>query len=245
MSSKKAKKTKHQKVTTRKSEHRSPTKTKSDTDTKTTEMNQKIELLNKRIIEQEQEKTLLQSENELLKNSLVDATSTFEKNQKIIFSMKKEMNDLLQDLDTADVELEEYLTLKSELSVKNENLQRELIDKERLLETRNHQFEKLAQDYEMIYKKLINEEKQAKTKKTSKKTTKRVSIDSLAQLQEQIKTIEKLEKKLKSKDEEIDELINRLEIQEIKIEELEEEIENELKNRVRLEKAYNKIKSQA
>ena len=87
MSSKKAKKTKHQKVTTRKSEHRSPTKTKSDTDTKTTEMNQKIELLNKRIIEQEQEKTLLQSENELLKNSLVDATSTFEKNQKIIFSL--------------------------------------------------------------------------------------------------------------------------------------------------------------
>ena len=162
----------------------------------------------------------------------------------MVHSLQKEVADLLQDLDTTDDELNEYLKIKDELTIRNEYLEQVLSDNKLLLNTRNKQFETLAHDYEQVYRKIVEQEKKTKSKKSTKKSSKKTRLDSLNQLQDQLKQIEKLERKLKSKDEEIDELINRLEIQEIKIEELEEEIENEMKSRVRLENAYNKIKSQ-
>lgn len=243
-SSKKHKKKKQTKRTTQKTLKTTTQEVKQSSSSNSDVLFQKVHDLQKYISDLEKEKALIRSEQEDTNRTLIDVKISLEKSQKIIDSLKKEVNDLLQDLDTSENELEEYLRLKTEYSVKVENLTSELTDKDRLLETRNSQFEKLAQDYELLYKKIANDQKKKKAKKSSKKTGKKISIGGLAQLQEQVKTIEKLEKKLKSKDEEIDELINRLEIQEIKIEELEEEIENESKNRLRLEKAYNRMKGQ-
>ena len=245
-SNKKSKKKKQIRKTTRKVKN----STKQDlrqnptSNSSSGEFLQKIHEIQKYISELEREKLSLRSEHEDTTIALAELENSLNKSQKIILSLKKEIVDLIQDLDTSESELEEYIELKTELTVKNQNITNELTDKQRLLETRNHQFEKLAQDYEVLYKKIVNDEKKNKTRKSSKKTFKKVAIESLNQLQEQVQIIEKLEKKIKSKDEEIDELINRLEIQEIKIEELEEEIENESKNRMRLEKAYNRIKGQ-
>ena len=188
------------------------------------------------------EKNNSKSELEQLKIIIKESSGSVEKYQKMIQALQKEVTDLLQDLDTADIEIDEYIKAKDELALRNEFVEKELLDKQTLLETRNKQFETLAHDYEQVYKKLIEQDKKKKTRKTTKKSRKKMNVDSLGQLQEQVKQIEKLERKLKSKDEEIDELINRLEIQEIRIEELEEEIESEMKSRLRLERAYNKVK---
>ncbi len=226
------------------SKHKKPDSSFSTVKTENLEYLKKIHDLESQIKLLQEDKEARKNEMEKIKESIIVKTESTTKFQKMIYSLQKEVTDLLQDLDTADEEINEYLKVKDELTLRNEYLQKELSDKEQLLIMRNKQFENLAQNYEQIYKKIIDDEKQRKSKKTKKKSSKRTTIDSLSQLQDQVKQIDKLERKLKSKDEEIDELINRLEIQEIKIEELEEEIENELKSRLRLEKAYNKMKGQ-
>ena len=178
----------------------------------------------------------LQNEN----GELIEKIDLLDKKNKFF---EKELEDLFTDIDTADQEINEHISTKNQLVENNAYLQRELENRDLLLKSRNSQIESLSKDYEDLYKKYLTLNNSSKTtKKSSKKTTKKTQIKNLDLMDEQILRIEKLEKIIKSKNDEIDELINRIEMQEIKIEELEEEINNEMKTRTRLEKAYNRLK---
>ena len=218
------------------------------------ERKSRISLNNKEILITEQKKSIktLETDKANLKVEIIKLNEKFSEYNPDLFIklenkikyLEKELANLYADLDTADQEINDYIKERDNYSELNIELNRILSEKEGLLETRNLQFEKLSNDYDHLYAKIALLEKGNIKSKTSSKAKRRTSrTRSLKEVKEYLEIIKKMESRLKAKDDEIDELINRLEIQEIKIEELEDEINANEKARVRLEKAFNRLKS--